>query len=1277
MDHSFPSPLNDQDFERFCRDLLKVYWRGSRPEKWGRNGQKQFGVDVIDMNALEPLRGAQVKWKKSGVLLTAEEVECEVAAARGFDLNGLKLGAYFILTTSENDTNTQGKVVELNHRHRNEGLFVIELLTWESIEEILRESPLLWEKIVARSTKSLVDPIVHSVRQLDINVAQIGERVEQISDDIISNRFRDRLEAAKSHIEKHEYQEAWLLLQGLRNNNWHELSPVERFRVLTNLGCVASADGRLEEAGQYYCEAQQQLPDDERAKTGFVAGLVLLDQREEAYTKASQLTVEFPNSLKPWVHLANTAPDDISAEELEKRIPQQLLSNEEILVGLALRAARKSDWLTSFRFADTAISNESDWPAPWLFSAHAKVQLTLQAAFKSDHDIYPADSNAFADCLRRLDKAIELSERTKHRHLLSRSLLARSRVHDFLGNVDQAERDLFRSRESFPSDPELMLNIGTLRMGSGHRDEAIQYLRKAVELGAGADAEFLLAGALRWKEGSSSIEWWQLAERAARISACSYRYTAIDLALQGAIHNCQPTKAIQFLEDLAASGLDGGVIAIGKAFVFHSIGDKQQSATFIRDAVPTVKSVRYPDDVAKFIAEMLTFLGEFSLAMPLWESIGTTSTIITDARSAVWNARRVKRYDIVRRICKRWREAGCYDGQLIDAELDALNRFAPQEAVTLVKELLVRTPENSELVLRLATLGVQLGEPQLISGDPGKYPSVKTVGVTNGTLVAICLAQANATGDALLYSYRLLRKHVKEQAAHASFIHLMLAGNIPDTLVDPPPCVSTDSAVKLIESGTQTERWFVLESENGTGFDDEIRPDDSMTKLLLNKSQGESVLISGDEIDGRRATIQTILSKYVFRLNKLMSDNQILFPTNPMFQMVRIEGIGDESGRSPDFTPIIRRMYESKRHIDEKLAVYRNHFVPIQLFANSIHRHFVQVMEYLASTDDLFIRCSSGDPSEGGTAASDLRRATECVVDLSAITTLRLLTQEHLLKAWPVRLVVSTNTLAQLRLHREEFAETRNTGHIAPAQNEFGIQMIEVTSDQRRLELERVDQLISTINSSVRVLDCWELAEVAPTQREQMIELFGQHGAESIVLASRGNRVLWTDDQTVGQYSRENFHVRSVWTQMVFQDLALRESITRELIHDVSAKLIGFDYQSTLLNAEVVLSACKLSDWNAARQPLRQMLEFFSTPIRPHEKLRIVTEFLRSVYSFHILRPDQEDVMLVILDRIAEGPLGTSGVTLIESNLSRVFGINIIAERMARMLFANWHRLRH
>ena len=645
------------------------------------------------------------------------------------------------------------------------------------------------------------------------------------------------------------------------------------------------------------------------------------------------------------------------------------------------------------------------------------------------------------------------------------------------------------------------------------------------------------------------------------------------------------------------------------------------------------------------------------------------------ARRAVWNATYLKRYDIVSRICKRWRKAGCYDRQLIDAELDALNRFAPQETVKLVNELLLRTPDNPELILRLATLGIQLGKPQLISGDPGKYPTVQTVGVTNGTVVAICLAQANATVDAIIYSYCLLRKHHKNQEAHASFIHLMLKANIPDALVAPPPSVSTDSAVCIIESGTQTERWFVLETEGGTGFDDEIRTEDSMTNLLLNKSRGESVLISGDEIDGRKATIQTIQSKYVFRRNKLMSDNQILFPTNPTFQMVRIEGIGDKSGRPPDFAPIIRRWYESQRHIHEKLADYRDNSGSIQLLANSIHRHFVTVMEHLASTDGLSIRCCSGDPSERSTAASDLQRATECVVDLSAITTLRLLSQEHLLKTWPVRLVVSTNTLTQLRLLRNELAETPNTGMV-PAQNEFGIQRIEVPADQCLVQRDRVEQLIAIIDSSVRVLDCWELAELEPTQREAMIERFGQHGAESIMLASLGRRVLWTDDEAVGQYSRENFQLRSVWTQMVFHDLESRETITREFCDDVSARLIGFNYQSTFLNESVLLSACKLSEWVASRQPLKQMLEVFSSPDRPQEKLHIVIKFLQRVYSSHILRPDQEDVLLGLLDRIADGPIGMSGVTLIENNLSQIFGFNFIAERMATILFANWHRLR-
>jgi hypothetical protein len=86
MNYLYPPPEDNVRFESFCVSLLRDYWPSSEPELYGRSGQSQDGVDIIDVSGVEPLRAAQCKWKSLGNILSADELRSEVTNALGFEL---------------------------------------------------------------------------------------------------------------------------------------------------------------------------------------------------------------------------------------------------------------------------------------------------------------------------------------------------------------------------------------------------------------------------------------------------------------------------------------------------------------------------------------------------------------------------------------------------------------------------------------------------------------------------------------------------------------------------------------------------------------------------------------------------------------------------------------------------------------------------------------------------------------------------------------------------------------------------------------------------------------------------------------------------------------------------------------------------------------------------------------------------------------------------------------------------------------------------------------
>jgi hypothetical protein len=54
-------PANEQDFERLCLLLLREHWKCPDVELFGRKGQSQQGIDILDLAGRERPIAAQCK----------------------------------------------------------------------------------------------------------------------------------------------------------------------------------------------------------------------------------------------------------------------------------------------------------------------------------------------------------------------------------------------------------------------------------------------------------------------------------------------------------------------------------------------------------------------------------------------------------------------------------------------------------------------------------------------------------------------------------------------------------------------------------------------------------------------------------------------------------------------------------------------------------------------------------------------------------------------------------------------------------------------------------------------------------------------------------------------------------------------------------------------------------------------------------------------------------------------------------------------------------------
>jgi hypothetical protein len=81
---------------------------------FGKRGERQFGIDILDLGGQIPLFAAQCNLKEGHKNLTPSAIEEEVNKAKEFTL---PIGKYGMLTTAKISTHAQRKVREINEAH--------------------------------------------------------------------------------------------------------------------------------------------------------------------------------------------------------------------------------------------------------------------------------------------------------------------------------------------------------------------------------------------------------------------------------------------------------------------------------------------------------------------------------------------------------------------------------------------------------------------------------------------------------------------------------------------------------------------------------------------------------------------------------------------------------------------------------------------------------------------------------------------------------------------------------------------------------------------------------------------------------------------------------------------------------------------------------------------------------------------------------------------------------------------------------------------------------
>ncbi len=490
--------------------------------------------------------------------------------------------------------------------------------------------------------------------------------------------------------------------------------------------------------------------------------------------------------------------------------------------------------------------------------------------------------------------------------------------------------------------------------------------------------------------------------------------------------------------------------------------------------------------------------------------------------------------------------------------------------------------------------------------------------------------------------------------------------------IDLPTEARPGVAVKLAESGVNDSIWYLVEDSAvaAPAVENEIRSDSPLGQKLLGKKVGDEVVLSDGPGLSRTAVVRELLPKLVFRLRDVWDRWQYRFPEHQELWMVRTPEATDKD--EPDFSRVFAVLEENQKRTREADDLYANKLLTVSFLGRLLGQGELRAMGHLAASDTLPVRCCLGSQEEYSACVDALKTSSEIVLDLTALATLIMLDELSALQLLGKTILLTPSSMTAARAF---FDEVRRQEHSLGSlgADEGGPRVFAESAEGKRQHLAKMQAFKDSLEKIVKTTGCHSLAELAPTDRQDLEKMMGTSGLESAVVGAGSSRLLWTDDGVTAILAREKFGTRRVWTQGVLRWLNQSGILSNDRYANASAHLLGWRYEFTSVNPEVLrVTACQ-AEWQPVRRPLKEALEYLARDtVRSQDSATLGAMLVAHCYLDTALPESRHRLVVAMAEALAKRSHAHQALALCRRALPRAFGINAVAREDGVETFDAW-----
>ena len=893
---------------------------------------------------------------------------------------------------------------------------------------------------------------------------------------------------------------------------------LSRFRAGVGFGHIALGD--LPTAAQDFRDAYAAAPKWSNARAILALAELLEGDTASAYSRAVEVLAEDSTSYHAAAVIIDAAPAEVTAAELEARVPTGLRNRVDILIGLSLRARKNGDATKAEEYARRAVGvGPNDLRALSSLAEVLLEPLTAIEAIGFTRLIPP-------DLQPRFDEALELLRRAWG-ELKSRDDIVRFEhiVANLITALDvgdrevEAEQVLDQGLAKAPRSPPLLRRYAHRMAFAGDwqstlkaidaipaseiepPDEILQVVGH-IQTGA-ADKALTEARALQEKFGSTRFAEFAAAQR---------------------------LEAAAVLGSLEAE-LDAVLTASPDSIVLRSVGvgllkeDDPRRTRLVAEIDGLVAKIDNPPD--RFhAAEALFAAKQYAKAADLYAGLHGRNSDNPALRRHLSALNLADRRQEARQLFESLAENVRALPEYAEAGAAIYERSGLLvECRNILERSLLATGDLSRR-LQWISLCERLGDTQPVIDWLRTLTPEQDGRPRDLMMLALTIDRLLGDPKCLPIAYRALRGAYDDPQVHLGYtVGLIFFGRIGRENNGSPSQVALDTAVVLTGTdGRQLTR--VIETEPNPQIErDEIGPNDPLAKRLIGMRVGEEIKLDNLGVEQSKYVVSTIQNKYLHAYFRSLERFRIMFPENRAFGSFTI----DESKGDERFKPIFDLVKNRGEFAGQLKDFYRSGRLPLAIAASLGGSSGFEFWDAIWADQDTRFNVTMGRPEDYQEAYRILSRKRRAVVDpITLYGLVKLKIAEKVRVAFDDLAVVHTtiDLLRRVVLDREQ---SRGRQQRALCWDGEHYQIVLLGPDAIQQRIAEAQEVLAFAESLTRVA-----AEAPGEIKDQAKELFEELDDAYLdtVLAARGDdRVLLCDDFPFRVVAGEATQIDSVWTQ--------------------------------------------------------------------------------------------------------------------------------------------------